>query len=84
VGEVEDTGNGSRRELVSGLASTAHDPVALVEDAAGRRYLAKAGQKFQGADGAEYVVDDVRPNQIVIENKSTGGVLTVPLRGPRG
>lgn len=84
VVEVEDTASGRRRELISGVASTAHDPVALVEDAGGQRYLARAGQKFTGSDGAEYVVNDVRPNQMVIENKSTGEVITVPLRGPRG
>jgi ankyrin repeat protein len=84
VVEVEDEGSGRRRELVAGLESTAHDPVALVEDAGGRRYVARAGQQFQGADGAEYVVVDVRPNQMVIENKTAGEVITVPLRGPRG
>src|SRR5690606_31147424 len=80
VVEVEDTVSGRRRELISGVASTAHDPVALVEDAGGQRYLARAGQEFTGSDGAEYVVNDVRPNQMVIENKSTGEVITVPLR----
>jgi type IV pilus biogenesis protein PilP len=84
VVEVEDGSSGRRRELVSGLESTAHDPVALVEDAGGKRYVAKAGQKFRGADGSEYVVIDVRPNQMVIENKTAGEVITVPLRGPRG
>lgn len=84
VVEVEDESSGRRRELVSGLESTAHDPVALVEDAGGKRYVARAGQKFRGADGAEYVVIDVRPNQMVIENKTAGEVITVPLRGPRG
>lgn len=82
--EVEDEGSGRRRELVAGLESTAHDPVALVEDAGGRRYVARAGQRFRGADGVEYVVVDVRPNQMVIENKTAGEVITVPLRGPRG
>lgn len=84
VVEVENESSGRRRELVSGLESTAHDPVALVEDAGGKRYVAKAGQKFRGADGSEYVVIDVRPNQMVIENKTAGEVITVPLRGPRG
>jgi hypothetical protein len=84
VVEVEDEGSGRRRELVSGLESTAHDPVALVEDAGGKRYVARAGQKFRGSDGAEYVVIDVRPNQMVIENKTRGEVITVPLRGARG
>jgi ankyrin repeat protein len=84
VVEVEDSTSGRRRELVSGLESTAHDPVALVEDAGGRRYVAKAGQRFTGADGAEYVVIDVRPNQMVIENRTRAEVITVPLRGARG
>jgi ankyrin repeat protein len=84
VVEVEDEVSGRRRELVSGLESTAHDPVALVEDGGGRRYVARAGQRFRGADGAEYVVIDVRPNQMVIENRTRSEVITVPLRGPRG
>lgn len=84
VVEVEDGTSGRRRELVSGLEATAHEPVALVEGAGGKRYVARAGQKFRGADGAEYVVIDVRPNQMVIENKTQGEVITVPLRGPRG
>ena len=84
VVEVEDAGTGHKRELVAGLASTAHDPVALVEDGGGRRYLARAGQKFSGQDGSRYVVVDVRPNQMVIENLSKAEVITVPLRGPRG
>jgi len=84
VVEVEDTANGRKRELISGVEPTAHDPVALVEDAQGRHFVAKAGQKFRGADGTEYVVTDVRPNQMVIENRTKGEVITVPLRGPRG
>ena len=84
VVEVEDTATGRKRELISGVESTAHDPVALVEDAAGRHFVAKAGQKFRGADGSDYVVADVRPNQMVIENRTKGEVITVPLRGPRG
>jgi hypothetical protein len=84
VVEVEDTRSGRKRELISGVESTAHDPVALVEDGAGRHFVAKAGQKFRGADGTEYVVTDVRPNQMVIENRTEGEVITVPLRGPRG
>jgi hypothetical protein len=84
VVEVEDERSGRRRELVSGLDATAHDPVALVEDAGGRRYVARAGQGFRGADGTEYVVIDVRPNQMVIEDRTRGEVITVPLRGSRG
>ena len=84
VVELEDPATGRRREVVSSLASTAHDPVALVEDGAGNRYVARAGQKFRSAEGEEFTVIDVRPNQMVIENRSKGEVITVPLRGPRG
>ncbi len=83
--EIEDTSTGRRRELVAGIPATAHDPVALVEDATtGRRYIARAGQKFRDADGAEYSVVDVRPNQMVIEKTGSDEVWTIPLRGSRG
>jgi ankyrin repeat protein len=85
VVEVEDVNTGVRRTLITGRPAIAHDPIALVEDAAtGRRYLASPGQSFTGADGARYTVADVRPNQIVIENLETGAVQTLPLRGARG
>jgi hypothetical protein len=84
VVELEDPGTGRRREVISGLAPTAHDPVALVEDGSGNRYVARTGQKFRSAEGEEFTVIDVRPNQMVIENRSKGEVITVPLRGPRG
>ena len=85
VVEVRDRSTGSTREWISGVPSQAHDPVALVEDAAtGQRYLASPGQRFKGADGAEYLISDVRPNQIVIQETASGAVQTIPLRGPRG
>jgi ankyrin repeat protein len=85
VVDVRDSSTGATREWITGLAAKAHDPVALVEDAAtGKRYLAAPGQRFKGADGTEYIVSDVRPNQIVIENSASGAVQTLPLRGPRG
>ena len=85
VVEVRDRSTGSTREWISGVPSQAHDPVALVEDAAtGKRYLASPGQRFKGADGAEYLISDVRPNQIVIQETASGAVQTIPLRGPRG
>src|SRR5690606_7947129 len=84
VVEVEDGATGLRRELVAGLPATGHDPAALVEDAGGARYVARAGQKFRGADGTVYSVVDVRPNQMVIEESGSGEVWTIPLRGPRG
>ena len=85
VVELRDTATGATRELISGVPSSAHDPVALVEDVhTGQRYVASPGQHFRGGDGIEYVVQDVRPNQLVIAEVATGTVHTLPLRGPRG
>jgi len=85
VVEIKDTATGATRELIAGVPSSAHDPLALVEDAStGKRYTASPGQHFRGADGAEYVINDVRPNQLVIAEVATGTVRTIPLRGPRG
>ncbi len=83
--EVRDPSTGVTREWISGVSTTTHDPTALVEDAAtGRRYTAAPGQRFKSADGTEFIVSDVRPNQIVIEDAATRAVKTIPLRGPRG
>lgn len=85
VMEVRDAATGATREWIAGVPAKAHDPVALVEDeATGKRYLASPGQRFTGADGEEYLISDVRPNQMVIQEVSTGAVRTIPLRGPRG
>ncbi len=85
VMEVRDSTTGETREWIAGMPASAHDPVALVEDATtGRRYLAAPGQDFRSSDGTRYTVTDVRPNQLVIENADTGAVETLPLRGPRG
>ncbi len=72
-------------DVLSGNPSNAHDPVALVEDAAtGKRYVAAPGQRFKGDNGAEYLISAVRPNQMVIQDLGSGAVQTIPLRGPRG
>jgi ankyrin repeat protein len=85
VVEVRDTATGATREWISGMPSGAHDPIALIEDSAtGRRYTASPGQRFKTADGGEFIISDVRPNQLVIEDAATGTVQTIPLRGPRG
>jgi ankyrin repeat protein len=85
VVEVRDETTGATREWISGVPASAHDPVALVEDAAtGRRYTAAPGQRFRSADGRSFVVSDVRPNQMVIEDSASGEVTTIPLSGPRG
>ncbi len=85
VVEIKDTTTGATRELIAGVPSSAHDPVALVEDVnTGKRYTASPGQHFRGADGLEYVINDVRPNQLVIAEVAGGSVHTLPLRGARG
>lgn len=83
--EVEDRSSGRKREWIVGQSASGHDPVALVEDAVtGQRYLAKPGQKFRSEDGREFLVNDVRPSQLVIEEIGTGQVRTLRLRGPKG
>lgn len=85
VVELEDPATGVRREFIAGVPASAHDPVALVEDSStGRRFLASPGQRFTASDGTAYTLSDVRPNQIVVVNSSTGVTQTLPLRGPRG
>jgi hypothetical protein len=85
VVEVRDNATGATRSLISGVPANAHDPLALVEDSStGRRYTAKPGQRFKSKDGAEFIISDVRPNQIVIEEAASGATQTIPLRGPRG
>ncbi|MFT3991433.1 MAG: ankyrin repeat domain-containing protein [Luteolibacter sp.] len=85
VVEVKDSATGTTRDWIAGVPTRAHDPVALVEDAAtGKRYIASPGQRFKAADGREFVVSDVRPNQLIIEDAATQEVQTIPLSGPRG
>eukprot|EP00903_Cladosiphon_okamuranus_P003491 g3489.t1 len=83
--DVEDTVSGQRAEWIAGKPAPGHNPVALVEDAVtGQRYVAKPGQNFTSEDGREFVVSDVRPSQLVIEEVATGQVSTLRLRGPKG
>lgn len=85
VVEVKDRSSGATREWVAGFPSAGHDPIALVEDSAtGKHYLASPGQKFHAEDGGEFLISEVRPNQLVIREMATGEVRTIPLRGPRG
>lgn len=85
VVSLRDTSSGTTREWIAGVPSHAHDPVGMVEDAAtGKRYIASPGQHFTAEDGSEYLVSDVRPNQMVIQHVASGEVRTIPLRGPRG
>lgn len=83
--EVEDSRNGRKIEWTEGRPAVGHDPVALVEDATtGLCYVAKPGQKFSSEDGREFIVNDVRPGQVVIEETASGEVRTLRLRGPKG
>jgi len=50
----------------------------------GYRYVAKLGQKFNCEDGREFIVNNVRPGQIVIEETTSGEVRTLRLRGSKG
>lgn len=85
VVEVRDQTTGRTREWISGTTATAHDPIAIVEDAAsGKRYTATPGQHFTSTDGTTWIVSDVRPNQVIIENTATGQATTIPLHGPKG
>lgn len=83
--EVVDSRSGRKIEWAEGHPAAGHEPVALVEDAAtGQRYVAKLGEKFKSEDGREFVVSDVRPSQIVIEESASGEARTLRLRGPKG
>ena len=84
VVEVRDENSGTVRNWITGLPARSHEPVALVEDATGNRFTATAGQKFRTSDGSEFSVIDVRPNQLVLENTTTGAVHTLALQGPLG
>jgi ankyrin repeat protein len=85
VVEVRDSSTGKTREWIAGFPSNAHDPVALVEDSStGKRYVATPGQHFKAENGSEYLIAEVRPNQMVIKDVASGAVRTIPLRGPRG
>jgi len=82
---VSDERSGVVRDLTVGLPALAHEPVALVEDAStGKYYVARTGQRFRTAGGDDFLVGDVRPNQIVVENLKTGETRTILLSGPRG
>ena len=83
--EVEDGRSGRRRVWTTGLAATAGEPVALVEDEAGGTvYQAHAGDRFTVPAQGDYAVREVRPGQLVVEHLASGETFTLALRGPRG
>lgn len=85
VVEVEDGKSGRRQAWRTGLAATAGEPLALVEDqSTGVLYRAGEGDRFTVAGGGGYRVLDVRPGQVVVEDVASGATFTLPLRGPRG
>ena len=85
VVRVRDRDSGASREWIVGQAAHSHEPAALLEDlASGRRYLATTGARFRCEDGVEFLVGEIRPGQLVLEETATGRTHTLPLRGPRG
>ncbi len=69
--------------IIRKMVDVGFDPK-IMDAATGRRYVAKPGQKFNCEDGREFIVNDVRPGQIVIEETTSGEVRTLRLRGSKG
>ncbi len=68
---IEDERTGVRRKLTSHIPATASEPLAVLKDrVSGQSYAVRAGQTFYLANGDEYLVADVRPNQVVLTPKS--------------
>ncbi len=76
--EVEDLSNGVVREFQVNKTVSAHEPYAILEGES--PMVAKLGDRFKGADGNQYIVVDIRPNQVVIENQETGEPVTLNRR----
>ena len=76
---VEDPRSGQRRQLITRLAASAHEPFAVMAGRDGTNQVARRGGLVQSADGERYRVLDVRPTQVVIERLSDGKVATVML-----
>ena len=80
VVEIEDVKTGKRRKLTTRIPAMATEPWAVLEDTTLRQdYAVRAGQEFQLANGETYSITDVRPNQIIITQKKSGQVVTIPL-----
>jgi hypothetical protein len=50
----------------------------------GYRYVAMPVQKFNSEDGREFIVNDARPSQVVIEETNSGKLRTLRTRGSKG
>lgn len=50
----------------------------------GYRYVAMPVQKFNSEDGCEFIVNDVRPSQVIIEETNNGKLRTLRIRGSKG
>lgn len=50
----------------------------------GCRYVAIPGHKFNSEDGREFILNDVRPSQVVIEETNNGKLRTLRIRGSKG
>lgn len=75
---VEDPASGRQRELVAKLGASAHEPFAVLRPrAGGEPMVVTRGGVLRVPSGAMFVVLDVRPSQVVLENAATGEVHTV-------
>lgn len=75
---IEDPVSGRRRELVAKLDASAHEPFAVLRPrGGGEPMIALQGGVLRVPSGAMYVVQDVRPSQVVLENTATGEMHTV-------
>jgi len=75
---IEDPVSGRQRELIAKLGASAHEPFAVLRPrAGGEPMIALQGGVLRVPSGAMYVVQDVRPSQVVLENAATGEVHTV-------
>lgn len=75
---IEDPVSGQRRDLVVQLGASAHEPFAVLRPrGGGEPVIALQGGVLRVPSGVMYVVLDVRPTQVVLENAATGDVCTV-------
>jgi ankyrin repeat protein len=80
VVEIEDTSTGKRRKMTTRIPASAVEPWAVLRSkSSGHAYAVRTGQKFKTADGQNFTVSDVRPNQIILTQDDTGEATTIPL-----
>jgi hypothetical protein len=78
---VEDPVTGQRRRLTVKLGASAHEPFAVLRKGkTGKPMVVRSGAVVQGVNGQAYLIIDVRPSQVVIENVGNGKVVTLNLQ----